>query len=248
MSVPDVARPGALLVIARSAGGKASSFTIVPVPVSFVMVAPVAPLSLTVKASLSSKVVSAQTWTVMVLLGSLGAKVRVRARLMSSDGRMSAAALLLLKVAVPSTVVKPTVTDWVVVPLFVTVKVKAAVPRVLGSAWLTSAIASVFVVSSFTIVLYPLSLHDALPISPLSLTVKASLSSKVVSAQTWTVMVLLGSLGAKVSVPVRSEERRVGKEWSALREWQEENTATGENPTDTDRLVSPLSYSVQPVP
>src|SRR5947208_11753527 len=116
MSVPDVAWPGALLVTERSAGGKASSFTIVPMPVSFVMVALVAPLSLTVKASLSSKVVSAQTWTVMVLLGSLGAKGWEQHwfELQSLDELVWR--LLLLQEEVPSTVVKPTVTDWAVAP------------------------------------------------------------------------------------------------------------------------------------
>src|SRR5439155_1594534 len=202
MSVPDVARPGALLVIARSGGGKASSFTIVPVPVSFVMVALVAPLSLTVKASLSSKVVSAQTWTVMVLLGSLGAKVSVPVWLMRSEERRVGKEHMLLSVAVPSTDVKPTVTDWVVAPVLVTVKVKAVVTPVLPSAWLTSSMASVGSVSSFTIVPVPVSFVMVEPVTPLSLAAKASLCAIVVSAQTWTVMVLLGSLGAKVSVPV----------------------------------------------
>src|SRR5439155_1398690 len=145
---------------------------------------------------------SAQTWTVMVLLGSLGAKVSVPVWLMYSAVPVAPGAQLLLPLAVPSTVVKPTVTDWAVAAVLVTVKVKAVVPPVLPSAWLTSSIASVGAVSSFTIVPVPVSFVMVAPVAPLSLTVKASLSSKVVSAQTWTVMVLLGSLGAKVSVPV----------------------------------------------
>src|SRR5437773_2576209 len=167
-------------------------------PVSFVMVAPVAPLSLTVKASLSSKVVSAQTWTVMVLLGSLGAKVSSEERRVGKGGTVAAAAQLLLPMTVPSAVVKPTVTDWAVAPVLVTVHAKAVVPPVLPSAWLTSSIASVGVVLPFAVVLRPRYLTMVQTCALLILTVKASLSSKVVSAQTWTVMVLLGSLGAKV--------------------------------------------------
>src|SRR5206468_6548136 len=94
------------------------------------------------------------------------------------------------------------VTDWVVAPVGITVLGKPVMPTVLQSFWTTSSIASVGAVSSFTIVHVPVSFVMVALVAPLSLTVKASLSSKVVSAQTWTVMVLLGSLGAKVSVPV----------------------------------------------
>src|SRR5436309_412498 len=99
------------------------------------MVAPVAPLSLTVKASLSSKVVSAHHWTVMVLLGSLGAKVIVPICPTTSGIYTLSLHDALPILAVPSTVVKPTVTDWVVAPVLVTVKVKAVVPPVLPSAY-----------------------------------------------------------------------------------------------------------------
>src|SRR5439155_1610857 len=77
MSVPDVAWPGALLAIARSGGGKASSFWIVPVPTALTIVALVAPDRVTVKVSSSSNAVSAHTSTVTGLLVSPGAKVSV---------------------------------------------------------------------------------------------------------------------------------------------------------------------------
>src|SRR5438093_1544709 len=166
------------------------------------MVALVAPLSLTVKASLSSKVLSAQTWTVMVLLGSLGAQVRVPVWLLYSCVADQADLHSFPTRRSSDLVVKPTVTDWVVAPVLVTVKVKAVVPPVLPSAWLTSSIASAGGIWRSTIVTPPTALALMPSVAPLSLTVKASLSSKVVSAQTWTVMVLVGSLGAKVSVPV----------------------------------------------
>src|SRR5204862_468282 len=157
--------------------GAVSSFTIVPVPVSFVMVALVAPLSLTVKASLSSKVVSAQTWTVMVLLGSRGAIFPYTTLFRSSGVPVAAAAQLLLPVAVPSTVVKPTVTDWAVAPVLVTVKVKAVVPPVLPSAWLTSSIRSEERRVGKECVSVPVSFVMDAQVASLSLTVKASLSS-----------------------------------------------------------------------
>src|SRR5438034_443319 len=115
---------------------------------------------------------------------------------------MPAMAQLLLAVAVASTVMKRSVTGWAVAPVLVTVKVKAVVPPVLPSVLLKQSIAyEVAVWLEFRRLLF-LSFVMVAPVAPLSLTVKASLSSKVVSAQTWTVMVLLGSLGAKVSVPV----------------------------------------------
>src|SRR5438093_525728 len=159
------------------------------------MVAPVAPLSLTVKASLSSKVVSAQTWTVMVLLGSLGRSEERRVGIVWWWGGAPAGSQILVPGAVRWLVGKGTVTDWAVAPVLVTVNVKAVVPPVLPSAWLTSSIASVGAVASFTILAVGVPSFMLAFVAPLSLTVKASLSSKVVSAQTWTVMVLLGSLG-----------------------------------------------------
>src|SRR5204862_200092 len=138
----------------------------------------------------------------MVLLGSPGAEVRVLYLIRESGVTLPMLAQLLLPVAVPSTVVKPTVTDWVVAPVLVTVKVKAVVPPVLPSFWTTSSIASVGAVSSDRKGTRLNSSHVETSFAVLCLNEKASLSSKVVSAQTWTVMVLLGSRGAKVSVPV----------------------------------------------
>src|SRR5438034_1182083 len=111
--------------------------------VSFVMVSLVAPLSLTVKASLSSKVVSAQTWTVMVLLGSLGARSEERRVGKECGAPGPPEAQLQLPVAVPSTFVKPTVTAWEVAAVLATGTVQADVQAVVPSAWLTSSIASV---------------------------------------------------------------------------------------------------------
>src|SRR5439155_1225790 len=147
-----------------------SSFTIVVVGVYFVMVAMLAPLSLTVKVSVSSTVVSAQTGTVMVLIVSLGAKVSVPAWLMWPEVTVAPVPQLLLPVAVPSTVVKPTVADWVVAPVLVTVKVKEVVPPVLHrkSTRLTS---SHVAISYAAFVLVKVSFVMVAPVAPLSLTV-----------------------------------------------------------------------------
>src|SRR5439155_11048505 len=137
-------------------------------PVSFVMVAPVAPLSLTVKVSVSSTVVSAQTGTVMVLIVSLGAKIGGAHVWTPVRVPVAAAAQLLLPVAVPSTVVKPTVADWVVAPVLDRENVRPIVSHVLPSYWLSSSIASVGAVSSFTIVPVPVSFVVVAVVAPLS--------------------------------------------------------------------------------
>src|SRR5438445_536086 len=101
MSVPDVAWAGALLVIARAGGGKASSFWIVPVPIPFPIVALVAPDRVTVKVSSSSNAVSAHTSTVMSLEVSPGAKESVVLLwLRSEERRVGQAAQLACPIAV----------------------------------------------------------------------------------------------------------------------------------------------------
>src|SRR2546430_2486013 len=81
------------------------------------MVAPVAPLSLTVKVSVSSTVVSAQTGTVMFLFQAEDGMRNLTVSGVQSCALLISVAQLLLPVAVPSTVVKPTVADWVVAPV-----------------------------------------------------------------------------------------------------------------------------------
>jgi hypothetical protein len=88
-----------------------------------------------------------------------------------------------------------------VAPVLVTVKVKSVVPGRSPSAWVTSSIVITGAASSLVIVPVPV------PVAPIvafvasdSVTVKVSLFSKTVSSQSWTVIVLVVSPGAKVSV------------------------------------------------
>src|SRR5436190_776331 len=85
-----------------------------------------------------------------------------------------------------------------------TVKAKAVVPGgvllVVPSGWATSLMESAGWVSSFWIVPVPTALAIVALVAPDRVTVKVSSGSNLVSPLTVTVMVLLVSPGAKVSV------------------------------------------------
>src|SRR5438046_2098063 len=136
----------------------------------------------------------------MVLIVSLGANGSVPVWFIYAGVPVAALALLLLPVAVPSTFALFPYTTLFRSPVLVTVKVKEVVPPVLPSFWITSSIASV-AVSSFTIVPVPVSFVMEIGRASCRERVKVSVGAAVVYEQTGTVMVLIVSLGAKVSVP-----------------------------------------------
>src|SRR5436309_14570091 len=95
--------------------GLASSLVIVPVPVPLVIMALLALLRVTVKVSSSSKVVSPQTCTVIVLIVSVGAKEIGRASCRGTGLELAAPVQLggvyTAAKAVPLSVAKSTVAD-----------------------------------------------------------------------------------------------------------------------------------------
>src|SRR4051794_16408123 len=178
----------------------------VPVALAVPRVAPVEGLeSLTVKPSFGSTVLSPATLTVMVLLVSPAAK------LMLPEGSTPPAKSAALAGLVPEpATVQAVLAAPVVSPVRVTVKVKGVVVPAAPSALLALAAAidncaPVMVVSSLVMVPVALAVPRVAPVEGLeSLTVKPSFGSTVLSPATLTVMVLLVSPAAKLTLPVGS--------------------------------------------
>src|SRR6478609_12044122 len=180
----------------------ASSLTMVPVAVAVPMVVPELGFDrVTLNPSLGSTVVSAATFTVMVLLVSPAAKLTVPVGKAAPVKSAAFAGLAPLPVTAKAAVDAPAV-----LPVRVTVKVKAVLP-LLPSFRLAfaAAIDSDGPTAPSSLTMVPVAVAVPMVVPELGfdrVTLNPSLGSTVVSGATFTVMVLLVSPAAKLTVPV----------------------------------------------